>query len=111
MIIFDITKEKPLHLAKAAEFFPRGDGTFISERTLTRWIKNGRNGIFLEGRIVGRSYVTSAESIERFTRKLTAAELRAATPGPPASTAHDQALEFLKSQGMMKALRLVRSGK
>ena len=60
LIIIDITTEKLLTIAQAAERLQ------VSRATITTWIKRGTNGVRLEAIKFGSNWRTSEEAIQRF---------------------------------------------
>lgn len=70
--------ERVLTPAEAAwcEVLRRPDGSFPTESTVKRWIRRGCYGVRLEGRRVGRQWLTTVEACERFSVRLAAATSR-----------------------------------
>ena len=72
--MIDSRKEKVLSFKQAAELLPRRRrGKTPSPSTLYRWATTGLHGIRLETLCVGGSRCTSAEALQRFFERLTAA--------------------------------------
>ncbi len=63
-----IKREEPISLPVASRLIPADTRSgHASVSALKRWIKNGRQGVFLEGcRLYGRSWWTSKAAIDRF---------------------------------------------
>ena len=71
-------RERVLTPAEAAwcEVLRRPDGSFPAASTIKRWIRRGCYGVRLEGRRVGRQWLTSVEAVERFSVRLATATAR-----------------------------------
>jgi hypothetical protein len=72
-----LLSETVLGFAAAGRRLPGRDGKHVHPATLTRWALNGVRGasgetIRLEAVRVGGRWVTSAEALERFAKRLTA---------------------------------------
>ena len=65
------TQEHRLTLSQAARRVPPyPDGKHVSPSTVWRWIVHGVRGVKLESYPIGRRLFTTAEAIERFSRRL-----------------------------------------
>lgn len=65
------TREHRLTLSQAARRVPPyADGKHVSPSTVWRWIVHGVRGVKLESYPIGRRLFTTAEAIERFSRRL-----------------------------------------
>jgi hypothetical protein len=79
--MFDATKEKPIAIIKAAEMVPnRRGGRGIDACTLWRWATRGVRGVKLETLLIGGIRYTSAESLQRFYERTTAAAEKQEAP-------------------------------
>jgi|SRR5262245_20271825 len=71
-----IRADGPITIAAAAKFVPTSHG-IASPDTLWRWIVIGKRGVRLDGaRLVGKTWWTSRQALERFWDELAAAEYR-----------------------------------
>lgn len=61
-----VLNETVISIERAVEMFPAVDGQKPHPVTVSRWIQRGVRGVKLEGAIIGRRVVTSAEAVERF---------------------------------------------
>lgn len=95
MEVFDASIEKPISLAEAAAWLPRkAGGKKLAIATITRWIKTGHKGVFLEGLVLPGSICTSMESLKRFTLKLSGRSPNERTPAEAAAS-HQRAVDYL----------------
>jgi len=73
-----IRADGPITIAEAAKFVPTSHG-IASPDTLWRWIVIGKRGVRLDGaRLVGKTWWTSRQALDRFWDELAAAEYRSA---------------------------------
>ena len=97
--------EKLLSLSAAASKFPgHRANEKLNQATVFRWITRGLQSpagvIRLEAARVGNRWVTSAESLGRFSRALTAAQVG----GPSAPTPHQRSTAAAKAALELDAL-------
>jgi hypothetical protein len=89
--MFDLTAEKPIRLAEAAQIAGTGrGGRPIHISTILRWILSGVRSpsgikIRLDGVRLGHHWCTSREAMQRFAERLTPAPT--SDPGPAPRTA------------------------
>ena len=67
----DLSAEQPLTFNEAAEFLPAGSRPNYS--TWWRWSRRGCRGVTLETILIGGRRYTTAESVQRFCERVTAA--------------------------------------
>ncbi len=73
--MIDLQNETILPLLQAAKRIPsnrNGKATHVS--TVLRWIQKGVKGVRLEATRLGGRWLTSAEAVQRFADRLTAAQ-------------------------------------
>jgi hypothetical protein len=94
-----VFRESKLGLAEAARLLPSlRQGKPVNPATLTRWIIHGVSvagggRLRLEGVKVGHTWVTSAEAIERFLARQTAAALGEPEGAAVPTAGHGEAVE------------------
>jgi hypothetical protein len=72
--MFDSTKERPIAIIEAAKKVPNRRGGFgVDACTVWRWATRGVRGVKLETLLIGGIRYTSAEALQRFYEKTTAA--------------------------------------
>ena len=94
--------ETVLTFSEAAKVLPRLNGKRLHASTIWRWARKGLSGVKLETRRVGARFVTSAEALDRFAKRLAEIELpehpKADTPRPRSSARRGKALARAESR-------------
>lgn len=104
--------EDLLTFSEAAKNLPTIDGRRAHASTIWRWARKGIQGVKLETLRVGGRFVTSAEALERFSRKLaelppgaaSSSSTRRVATRPRSATQRqheiERANEYLKKEGL-----------